>query len=180
MGMSAVLVASLLLAAVIPTNNTQQPRELGAFYFDALDQSQVWTTLEPAAADAGARSVFLNFTVAFPGRKLAGKPDVVTVRAQANGMAFPNRIRQPVLAFRGAGREYALTAPGRVYDFTASCEKCSNDTVSSRMAFDELVEMVHAPAVSVDALGFELTLTAADLAAIQRLIDAVKNGAVVK
>ncbi len=176
-----MLAAVLLLAAVIPVNNTQQPRELGAFYFDALDQSQVWINVEPEGTEEGPRPVILNFTVTFPGRKLASTPDVVTVRAQSNGIAFPTRLRQPVLHFRTAdGRMYDLTGSGRTYQFTASCETCLNDTVVAKMAFQELREMAASPRLSVEALGFEGTLAPADLAALQRLIDAVTNGAIVK
>lgn len=179
--MGLALGVSLLLAAVLPVNNTQEPRALGVFYFDALDQSQVWTTIEPEGDPGGPRPVLLNFTVAFSGRKLPSAPDIVTVRAQANNLAFPTRLRQPVLGFRtGDGRQYALTAPGRVYEYTASCEKCPNDTVTSRMAFGELREIASASTVSAEALGFELTLAPADLAALQRLIDAVEGGVVVK
>ena len=179
--MRIALAVSLLLAAVIPVNNTQQRRELGAFYFDALDQSQVWMNLEPEPMESGPRPVTLNFTVAFPGRRLTSTPDVVTVRAQSNANAFPLRIREPILRFTtAAGRLYDLTSPGRTYNFTAGCETCPLDTLTTKMAFDELRELAASPHVSGDALGFAVTLAPADLAAIQRLIDAVDDGAVVK
>jgi hypothetical protein len=179
--MGATLAACLLLAAVIPANNTQQPRVLGAFYFDALDQSQVWMNLEPEGVEPGPPPVALNVTIAFPGRKLAAAPDVVTVRAQSNSLTFPTRLRQPVLHFRASdGRRYDLTAPGRTYEFTASCEQCPLDTLTTRMAFAELREIAASSGVTAEALGFQLRLSSADLAAIQRLIDAVGDGAVVK
>jgi hypothetical protein len=180
-GMGAAFAACLLLAAVIPANNTQQPQLLGAFYFDVLDQSQVWMNLEPEEVEAGPPPVVLNVTVVFPGRKLVAAPDVVMVRAQANQLAFPTRLRQAVLHFRtGDGRQYDLTAPGRSYEFTASCEKCPLDTLTTRMAFEELREIAGASGVSVEALGFQLRLAPADLAALQRLVEAVQDGAVVK
>jgi hypothetical protein len=170
---------SLLLAAVIPVNNTQEPRALGAFYFDSLDESQVWTTVEPEGE--GGRPVTLNVTVEFPGRKLTRTPAMVTMRAQAATYAFPTRLRQPILRFKtDRGREYDLTGPGRVYTFVASCEKCANDTVTTKMALDELREIADAGSVTAEAVGFSVTLASADLAALRRLIAAVEGGAVVK
>ena len=91
--MGLAVAVSLVLAAVIPVNNTQQMRELGAFYFDALEQSQVWMNLEPEPMESGPRPVTLNFTVSFPGRMLASTPDVVTVRDELAKSPLVTEVR---------------------------------------------------------------------------------------
>ena len=73
-----------------------------------------------------------------------------------------------------------LTGPGRVSRFTASCEDCQLDTLTTRLAFDELREIAQSPQVTMNAMGFEMRLTPADLRALGALIDAVSDGAAIR
>src|SRR5262245_6229269 len=176
-----MLTWSLLLAAVLQSNATPAPGQIGAFYFDALNQSQVWVDLTPENIEAGPRPVLLNVTVRFKGRQSTRAPTFADIRATSVHMAFPLRLRQPILRFvTSDGREHDLTGPGRVSQFTASCEDCQRDTLTTRLAFDELREIAQSPEVTMNALGFEMRLTPADLKALDALIDAVNDGAVIK
>ena len=176
-----MVTISLLLAAVLQTNATPKPGELGAFYFDALNQSQVWVNLSPESVEPGPNPVLLNVTVSFPGRRLEGAPKAAEIRTTAISTAFPLRIRQPILRFEtGDGRQYDLTAPGRVWQFVANCEACPLDTLTTRLAFDELSEIARSSEVTLNALGFALRLTPSEVSALQTLIDAVTDGVTIK
>jgi hypothetical protein len=176
-----LLTLSLLLAAVLQTNANPKPGELGAFYFDALSQSQVWVTLSPESVEPGPSPVLLNVTVSFPGRRLEEPPKAAEIRATAISTAFPLRIRQPILRFEtGDGRQYDLTAPGRVWQFVASCQECPLDTLTTRLAFEELREIARSSEVTMNALGFALRLKPSDVSALQTLIDAVSDGVTIK
>lgn len=176
-----MLSAALLLAAVLQTNATPSAGKIGAFYFEALNESQVWVDLSPEISEAGPPPVLLNITIRFKGRQSAAAPAFADVRASAVSTAFPLRLRQPILRLTTAdGREYDLAGPGRVSRFTAGCEKCPPDTLTTRVAFDELREIAHSPQVRMNALGFEMRLTPADLKALGALIDAVSEGVTIR
>jgi hypothetical protein len=179
--MRHMLSWSLVLAAVLQTNASPAPGQIGAFYFEALNESQVWVNLSPESVEPGPSPVLLNVTIRFPGRKSASAPTVADVRATSVNTAFPLRVRQPTLRLVTTdGREYDLAAPGRVSQFTASCDKCSLDTLTTRLAFDELREIARSPQVTLNALGFAMRLTPADLKTLVALIDAVADGATIK
>jgi hypothetical protein len=172
---------SLLLAAVLQTNASPAPGQIGAFYFDALNESQVWVDLSPEAVEPGPRPVLLNVTIRFTGRRSPGAPTIADIRATSVHIAFPLRVRQPILRLATSdGREHDLTGPGRVFQFTASCEDCQLDTLTTRLAFDELREIARSPQVTMNALGFDMRLTPADLKALAALIDAVHDGVAIK
>jgi hypothetical protein len=176
-----MLTFLLLLAAVLRTNANPTPGEIGAFYFDVLNQSQVWVNLTPESVEPGPRPVLLNVTVSFPGRRLPGPPTVVDIRATAVDTAFPLRIRQPILRIDTSdGRHYDLAAPGRVSQFVASCKECALDTLTTRVAFEELREIARSSGITMNALGFGVRLTPSDLTALRRFIDAVIDGVTVK
>jgi hypothetical protein len=176
-----MLTWSLLLAAVLQMNASPAPGQIGAFYFETFNESQVWVNLLPEGTEPGPRPVLLNVTVRFKGRRSASAPAVADIRATSVHIAFPQRLRQPILRLvTGDGREHDLTAPGRVSQFTASCEDCQLDTLTTRLAFDELREIARSPQVTMNALGFEMRLTPADLQALGALIDAVSDGAAIK
>jgi hypothetical protein len=175
------MLIPLLLAAVLQTNASPLPGQIGAFYFDAVNESQVWVDLSPDSVEPGPAPVLLNITVRFKGRRSTSAPSVADIRATSARLAFPLRVRQPILRFvTSEGREQDLTGPGRVSQFTASCEKCSLDTLTTRLAFEELREIARSPEVTMNALGFELHLGADDLKALGALIDAVDGEVVIK
>src|SRR5260221_8651536 len=104
---------AVLLAAQLHVNATPQPRELGAFYFNALEQSQVWVELAPRPSGGGDSPVRINVTVKFRGRELRGTPKTATVRASSNIFAAPLHVTIPVLTFHLADDTVLdLTGPG--------------------------------------------------------------------
>ena len=90
--------------------------QIGAFYFEIMDQSQVWIDLEPQNSEPGPNPIKLNFTVAFHGHEIEHAPDMVEVRARSYNTAFPQITRRPMLGFRlEDGSEVDLAAPGKTF-----------------------------------------------------------------
>jgi len=173
--MKTLVVAILVMA----TNAAPKPREVGANYFEPLDQSQIWVNVEPDLD--GAAPVIINLTVAFPGLRLDRAPATVAVRAQPRcaPVVFPDRIRRPILTFTvDRARTFDLTARGR-YDFVATCSG-TPDTVIAPLTMAELRAMANSKTARVEALGFALALTSGDLAAWRRFIQTVEHGIAIK
>jgi len=167
----------LLAATVLSPNATPSLGQLGAHYFETLNQSQIWINLEPEGSIPGPNPIRLNITVAFTGRVLDRPPDVVEVRAESVGSAFPLQIRRPLLRFQpGGGNEMDLTAPGRTFQFIARCPECPADTVVARMPFAALRSIANSSTMEIDALGFAAHLNAADLQSLRKFIDVVGHG----
>jgi hypothetical protein len=170
----------VLVAALLHPNSSPKSGELGAFYFDVLNESQVWVDLNPRVLEDGPNPVRLNVTVAFPGRTLASTPPRVRVRAKSDGGAFPLRVRVPVLQFHlHDGSVIDLTGPGSVYYFFPECDQCAADTLKTDMAFDQLQTLAASPLIEADALGFRMRLTPSDVTALRKLVAAVSDGATV-
>lgn len=167
----------MLIVTILSPNPNPSLGQLGAYYFDTLNQSQVWINLQPQGLESGPDPIRLNVTVAFPGRMLERVPDVVNVRAESMSSVFPMRIRQPVLRFQlGGGTEMDLTAPGNGFQFIARCPDCSLDTVIARVRLDALRQIVGSSTVSIDALGFSARLKPADLQSLRKFLDVIGNG----
>ena len=108
----------LLVATVLSQNSTPSLAQLGSFYFETLNQSQIWINLEPQGSIPGPNPIRLNFTVAFTGRILDRAPDIVEVRAESMNTAFPMRIRQPILRFHlGGSNDNGSDCPGQDISF---------------------------------------------------------------
>jgi hypothetical protein len=178
------VIAAVLLAAVIHGNVNPTPRRLGAVYFNGPNESQVWVDLDAQPIGKGGTPIRVNFTVKFRGRELDATPKTVTIRATAPALANPLLVRLPVLQLRLADDTvFDLTAPGKTYGFFAGgnlCENCPSDTVAADIPFSDLEHIATSSIVLVNALGFEARLVQEDSAAIRRLIEAVRGGAVVK
>jgi hypothetical protein len=167
----------VLVAALLHPNSSPKSGELGAFYFDVLNESQVWVDLHPRVLDEGPNPVRLNVTVAFPGRTLASAPPRVTVRATSDDSAFPLRIRVPVLRFDlHNGTAIDLTGPGSVYQFQQGCENCAANMLVTDVKWEQLQTITDSPLVEVEALGFRLRLAPADITALRKLVTTVSEG----
>ena len=167
----------LLAVTILSPNPTPSLGQLGAYYFETLNQSQVWINLEPQGSIPGPNPVRLNITVAFSGRMLDRTPDAVEVRAESVDFAFLLRIRQPILRFQlGDSTTIDLTAPGKTFLFIGRCPDCPADTVVARMSFDALRSIAKSSTVGIDALGFAAHLKPADLQSLRKFIDVVGNG----
>jgi hypothetical protein len=181
---AAILFFVLAAAAsgtIVSTNVNPRLREIGAIYFDALDQSQVWMNVAPELPKPDPAPVILNMTVAFHGLELKGAPTNVRVRAESVTGTFPLRIRQPTLRFvLDRSTTIDLTGPGSTYQFIPSSQDGAVDTIVTEMPFDSLRQIARATNVTLDALGFSMPLTPADLAAWRVFIHTVEDGLVVR
>jgi hypothetical protein len=167
---------------IVATQTMPQLREIGANYFEALKQSQVWMNIEPASVRAGPAPVRLNVTVAFAGRRLNQPPSVVQVRAEFMCAAFPLRIRQPILRFVIAdSATLDLTADRSKYQFVPHCSgRGPLDTIIAELPFDTWRRMAAAEDVTADALGFSVRFTSADFAAWRTFVQTIEAGVIVQ
>jgi CheY-like chemotaxis protein len=161
--------------------NVDLNTQLGAFYFNSPDESQIWVDLDPQPTGGGEAPVRLNFTIKFRGRELDTTPTHATIRVTSNSFVAPTHIRLPVLTLHLADDTVIdLTGPGSVYSFTASCQTCPSDTLVTDIPFTVLEQMTTSSVIVVNTLGFDGKLVSEDVAAMRRLVAAVKDGATVK
>lgn len=172
----------LLLASVITTNITPALGQIGAHYFDSLNQSQVWINIEPQNLAPGPNPVQLNATVAFSGRTLSTAPAAVDIRVQAHCLlVFPTRIRQAMLTLTYDGIEVRA---GRDLPFRTS-SACGDDfgsvdVVLTRIPFVQFGQIAAARDVEIRALGFHVRVTTSDLRALSSFQTAVASGVTVR
>src|SRR4051812_29789858 len=172
---------ALLFAVVITTNITPAPGQIGANYFDSLNQSQVWINIEPASLEPGPSPIELNATVSFPGRTLPAQPRSVDLRVQAYCFAAPTRVRMPVFTLDVDGVAWRLDR-ALPLQLSAACghDVGTTDVIVGRLTFAEFRAMTMARAVMVHALGFDARLDASHLRALGMFADAVDAGVTVK
>jgi hypothetical protein len=170
----------LLSIVILPPSMTPPLREIGAYYFEALSKSEVWINLEPQGLQPGPNPVKLNITVSFPGRKTDRVPDLVELRAESIGGAFPNQVRQPIfhLDFE-RGDELDLIDQAHSFQFVSSCSDCSLDTVVARVPFTVLGDL-RSPRTVIEAMGFSMRLQPADAIALQKFIDILSQGVAIR
>jgi hypothetical protein len=179
---------SLLLASVIITNMMPALGQIGAYFFDALTQSQVWINVQPQNLEPGPPPVELNVTVSFPGRRLVGAPAAVDLRVSAYCLAFPTRIRQPLMTVIIDGTPLQVAAPGRPFQVVSVCgdglhsaqSGGTADAIVARIPFATLRRIASAADVELHALGFDVRLRPSDLQALQSFVAAVADGVTVR
>ena len=173
---------SLLLASVIVTNVMPALGQIGAYFFDALTQSQVWINVQPQHFEPGPPPIELNSTVSFPGRRLAGAPATVDLRVSAFCRAFPTRIRQPVMSLTIDGTPLALAEPGLPFQAISICGEDGGalDAIVVRIPFATFRRIASATDVELLALGFSTRLRSSDLQALQSFVSAVADGVTVR
>ena len=176
-GQSNAGVAHPASVTIISPNLTPSLGQLGAYYFETGNQSQVWINLEPQGAEPGPNPFRLNITVAFPGTRLDRVPDAVDVRATSVYGAWATRVLQPVFRLQlEGGTKMDLTAPGKAFNFISSCLDCPLDTVTAQIAFDTLRQVAESKTVGIDALGFTARLKPADLQTLRGFVEIVTHG----
>lgn len=170
----------LLSIVILPPSMTPPLREIGAYYFEGFSRSEVWVNLEPQGLQPGPNPVKLNITASFPGRRADRAPAFVELRAESIGVAFPNKVRQPIFRLNFA-RGVALELDNQVhsFQFVASCSECSLDTVVARVPFTVLGEL-RSPGTVIEAMGFSMRLQPADVAALEKFIETVSQGVAVR
>jgi len=174
--------ASLMFISVISPNRLPSLGQIGAFYFELPDESQVWINLEPVNSEPGPNPIKLNFTVTFPGRQIEYATDMVEVRAESYDTTFPQITRRPILKFRlQDGNEVDLTGQGKTFQFTyhGLCtidESCFPDTVIARMPFSDLCKIAASNSLKIEAVGFTLNMKPEDIRSLRRYVQTVQNG----
>ncbi|HMD37301.1 MAG TPA: hypothetical protein VKH42_20135 [Vicinamibacterales bacterium] len=197
----ALAVAWLITVAYAGAQSTGKPtelaprqfpafREIGAFYFEGLEETQVWVNLEPAHVEGAPDPIIFNVTVKFPGTRLGREPATVQFRPQVRCIpqVYPTRARLPVFKLTiDSTPMIDLSPDGTTSFFLPSCGGVNNpevnqtwDTVSTMVPFATLRRMASAKAVIVDAIGFTVRLTPEDFAALNALIKTVEHGVTVK
>src|SRR6476620_5269120 len=120
------MLAGLLLLAIVLTPSATPPlREIGAYYFDVFDKTEVWVNLEPQGLQPGPNPVRLNMTASFPGRKIDHAPAVIQLRAESIGGVFPYKVREPIFRLEFARGELDLTDQAHSFQFVSSCNDCN-------------------------------------------------------
>jgi hypothetical protein len=176
------LYASLLFISIISPNRLPALGQIGAFYFERTNESQVWINFEPQNSQPGPNPIKLTFTIVFPGREIEHATDIVEVRAESYDTAFPQITRQPILIFRlQDGSEVNLTEHGKTFQFSyhGICnveESCSPDTVTARMPFADLCKIAESKSLKIEAVGFTLSMKSDDMQSLRRYIQTVQNG----
>jgi hypothetical protein len=172
----------LLLGAVIVTNITPALGQIGANYFDALRQSQVWINVQPQNLEPGPPPIELNITVSFPGRRLVGSPAAVDLRVAAYCLAFPTRIRRPQMTMMIDGTALRFGEPGLPFQMTSGCGDDSGtlDVIVARVPFTTFRRIAAAADIKMHALGFDVRLRPTDLHALQSFATAVASEVTVR
>jgi hypothetical protein len=176
------LCASLVFISVISPNRLPLLGQIGAFYFELMDETQVWVNLEPRNSESGPNPVRLNFTLVFPGREIEHEPDMVEVRAESYEATFPQITRRPILRFSlPDGSEVDLTGQGKTFLFAyhGLCgvdESCFPDTVNARMPFSDLCRIAASNSLKIEAVGFTLNMKPEDVRSLRRYVQTVQNG----
>ncbi len=169
----------LLLASIIASNTQPALGQIGAFYFDSLNQTQVWINLEPKNLQPGP-NLRLNITVFFPGRTLSTAPSTVDVRVEDNCLMFPLQIRVPSLSLVYDGVELRGGAQGLPIVSSSNCGDewgfTSGATTTMRIPFEALRRFNTARYAEIHAFGFLAGLTASDRNALASFIRAVSDG----
>jgi hypothetical protein len=172
---------ALLFVAVVTTNIAPMPGEIGANYFDSLNQSQVWINVDPASVEPGASPISLNATVSFPGRTLSAQPVSVDLRVEAYCFAAPTRVRVPTFTLDVDGVAWRLDRDLPL-QLSAACghDLGTTDVIVGRLSFAEFRSMTIARQVTIHALGFDARLDSPHLRALGTFADAVAAGVTVK
>lgn len=173
----------VLLSIVIATNISPARGQIGANYFDVLNQSQVWINLEPQNLESGPNPIEVNVTATFTGRKLPTAPAFVDFRVEAYCRVFPLRVRQPVMRLLLDGSEIPLNDPDKPLQIGSACGEENNQgtgVIVARIPFAALRQMASARVVVVRALGFDTKFAPSDLRALASFIAALADGATVK
>ena len=175
--------AALLLSIVIATNTTPLRGQIGANYFDSLNQSQIWINLEPKNLESSPNPIELNVTASFTGRNLPAAPSFLQLRVQAYCTMYPTHIRQPILTILADGAPLVLDGEGGPLQVSSECsdENNAGHFIVARISLSMLRQIVAARVVDIDAFGFAHTrLLPGDLRALGSFITAVSGGVTVK
>ena len=188
--LAAGALAVMIAAQSKPLEQRQFPaiREIGAYYFNSMNESQVWVNVEPAHLEGGAEPIIFNVTVKFTGLRLDREPETVELRPQVRCLppVYPMRPRIPVFRLTIDSRpKIDLSPDGKTSFFLASCgagpdSVATFDTVGTQVPFAMLRTIAAAESVTMDAIGFSVKLKPEDSEALRAFVRTVEHGVILQ
>jgi hypothetical protein len=166
-GVTACLLASSIGAGaqLLPP-----PRdgEISVLYNDITKETEIWLTLEPAAADGkpAPPGMILTFTFRFPGKTPKGPPTSLEANAYAGRLWAPKVAYWVVLDDR---EKIELAPPGMVALSTGTV----SDYVPATISVATLARIARAKRVNGNALGWEFELTGSQHKAIFAFLERI-------
>jgi hypothetical protein len=159
----------LLVALTGPAQPLPPPGDgdIRAVYWDVRNETEVWLTLEPKS-DTGEAAPVVTFTHRFAGRRAAGPPTHVEVRAYAGAFWAP----RTEFWLRVDDDAPIHLAPGA----TALIPGTPSDFASGAMDLAMLRQMAEAQRITGVALGYPFELTASQRRAIGDFVRRVLDG----
>lgn len=163
-------IACLMNATTATGQALPPPRDgdIRVLYWEISKRTQVWLTLEPRSrkGEPLPPGMNLTFTLEFPGKRPAGPPERIEVRANA-GFLWAPKVE---LSFQVDGREdINLTPPGMV----SLTEGAVSSYLLAEASIDTLARLARAKHIDGNALGLEFELTDSQLKAIRTFYERV-------
>jgi len=137
-----------------------QDGDIRVMYFEALDQTEVWLTLEPKSPAGEKLPIFLVLRATFPGRRPVAAPAHLEVRADVDRLWAPT----PELRLVADEKALAFEPPGPSPVYAGS----TMTAVAGAVSPATLERMATARTLGGNALRLDFALDAAQRAAIGR------------
>ena len=172
----------------IAQRQVPEMRQIGAYYFDGMNESQVWINVEPEHVEGGPPPIIFNVTIKFPGLRLLQEPAMVELHPQVRCLppVYLTRPRLPIFRLTiGSDPKIEMSPDGKTSFFLASCGggpegTTTFDAVSTQVPFAMLRRLAEARAVTVEAIGFTVRFRPEDFAALQTFVRTVEHGVTLK
>ena len=157
------LAAASAFAQTLPP---PQDGDIRVMYFEALDQTEVWLTLEPQSPAGEKLPILLALSATFSGRHPAAPPLHLEVRAHVERLWAPT----PELRLVADGQGLAFEPPGPAPVYAGSLDGASSTLtgVTGPISVTTLERMARARTLGGNALRLDFALDAAQRAAIGR------------
>ena len=192
LALSAALLAQTEGPRMLSVQQYPAIGEIGVYYFDGLNESQVWITLETEGLEKkGINPIFFNITAKFPGKKIDRRPMMVELRVQArcDPILLPSRVFTPTFKLTiGTDPMLDLSANGRTSHFITSCGgnpgphdlPSTLDTVVTSVPFETLRHLADANSATMTAIGFSVGLTPENFDLLRTYAQILERGVVVR
>jgi hypothetical protein len=151
------------LAAASAFTQTLPPPQDGdtrVMYLEALDQTEVWLTLEPRSPAGEKLPIFLELRATYPGRRPVAPPAHLELRALVDRLWAPT----PELRVAADDKALAFEPPGPSPVYAGS----TMTAVAGTLSLATLERMARARTLGGNALRLDFALDAAQRAAIGR------------
>jgi hypothetical protein len=161
-------VGSCLAASTAFADPLPPPRDgdIRVMYWEALDETEVWLTLEPRSPGGEKLPISLALSATFPGRRPAAPPARVEVRAHVNLLWAPTPELRLVMDDRSL--EFEPPGPSPVYGSSPDGGGSTLTGVTGRISVATLERMAAARSLGGNALRLDFALDAGQRAAIAR------------